>query len=341
MIPVYVNGRSLSRLVTGVERYTREVLRRLPEVAGILAPNPPVHGAPGHLWEQFRLPRLFSAPGVLWSPANTGPLQVRSQVLTIHDLSPLEHPEWFRRAFSTWYRWFWPPLSRRVRRILTPSEFSRDRIVRRLHVPAEKVEVVPCGVDTERFRPRPPAEYRAVLAHYRLTQPYLLALGTLQPRKNLPVLLQAWEQIHASRPDLRLVIAGAPGRVFRPVDLDRLPDGVHLTGYLPESHLPAVLGGAALFISPGQYEGFGLSALEALACGTPVLAAGGGGQQETLGPAGRFFPPGEAGILAAEVLELLDDPLLRRELGEAGRRRAREFTWERTAAAVWNLLQAA
>src|SRR6266498_111984 len=117
---VVVNGRFLNRRITGVERYGREILRCVGSSYRVELTGR--QGWSGHMWEQFILPTKLSQHSILWSPANTGPLIVRNQVLTIHDLSPLEHPEWFRASFAAWYRLFLPILARRVRMVFTPSD---------------------------------------------------------------------------------------------------------------------------------------------------------------------------------------------------------------------------
>jgi len=126
---IAVNGRFLARRVTGVERYGREILRYIGDNSRVISTRP--QGWRGHAWEQFLLPTRLSPRSVLWSPANTGPLLVRNQALTIHDLNPLEHPDWFRASFAGWYRLFLPILVRRVSKIFTPSEHVKQKVIKR------------------------------------------------------------------------------------------------------------------------------------------------------------------------------------------------------------------
>lgn len=125
---IFVNTRCLSSATTGVQRYTHEILRYLGEHVQTITPPVPLCGAKGHLWEQSILP-LITRKGLLWSPCNTGPLAVKRQVVTIHDLSVLEHPEWFTSNFAKWYQFLLPNLVKRAHKILTVSNFSRNRIV--------------------------------------------------------------------------------------------------------------------------------------------------------------------------------------------------------------------
>src|SRR5215208_7066545 len=138
-----VNGRFLARRVTGVERYGREILHYIGSNSRVESTRR--QGWMGHAWEQFILPARLGPHSILWSPANTGPLLVQNQALTIHDLSPLEHPEWFRPSFAGWYRLLLPILVRRVRRVLTPSEYVKRKVIKRFGI--QNVTVTPNAVD--------------------------------------------------------------------------------------------------------------------------------------------------------------------------------------------------
>ena len=206
---IVVNGRFLSRRVTGVERYGREIL---PLFKGrYRVEKTRMNGMAGHIWEQFILPVKLKSRSVLWSPANTGPLMAGRQVLTIHDLSPIEHPEWFKAGFAFWYRLFLPILIRRVQVILTPSNYVKQKVMRRFGV--RNVIVTPNGVDTSRFYPN------AKQGTYDLPEKFILFVGSQQPRKNLNGLLKAWHEIKDEIKDLWLVVAGDPGTVFAKTDL--------------------------------------------------------------------------------------------------------------------------
>jgi glycosyltransferase involved in cell wall biosynthesis len=289
-------------------------------------------GLIGHLWEQTILPRRILRDQLLWSPANTGPLLVTNQVLSIHDVTPLEHPEWFRPAFAAWYRLFWPVLIRRIHKILVPSEHVRQRLV--AHFSVKRLAVIPEGVDVDVFHPdarRPCME---------LPQQYVLFLGSIEPRKNLRALLQAWDQVKGDFRDIWLVIAGDAGRVFKPVELQRNMDRVRLLGYVPETDLPGLYAHAVLFVLPSLEEGFGLPILEAMASGVPVLASDGGALPETTGEAGLIFPLSDPRRLTDSLRTCLSDAGLRATMKEAGLARARMFTWRRTAQRVWEELHA-
>src|SRR5579862_2313675 len=142
MTPIALNARFYSHRPTGMQRYALELTRRFAGCVDPVRPARPLRGPSGHLWEQFYLPSAVHGR-LLWSPNNTGPLAVAKQVCTIHDLIPLDHPEWFSRHFSRWYAWLLPRLAQRVRRIVAISDFTKRRAVELLGIAPEKIVVIP------------------------------------------------------------------------------------------------------------------------------------------------------------------------------------------------------
>ena len=328
---VVANVRVLDYPLTGVQRYTQELLARLGSDVEPVGPSRPLGGVRGHLWEQAVLPRRLGGR-LLWSPSNTGPLAVTRQVVTVHDTAALDHPEWLTPRFAAWYGWLLPRLVRRVRRVIVPSAFTRDRLGQVTALSPERIAVVPNGVDP-RFRPPAAAEIAATRAALGIpSSRYVLSLGSMEPRKNLAALVRAWATLHQRMADdVWLVIAGEPGKrqVFPGVELGATPR-VHLTGRVADAHLPGLYGGATLFASPALYEGFGLPPLEAMACGTPVVAARRGAVPGVLGDAALLVEPG-AEAIAVGIERVLNDEALRDVLRRNGTERAAEYTWERTA----------
>ena len=325
---VVVNGRFLARRVTGVERHGREILRCIGDHCRIESTRR--QGWKGHGWEQLVLPTRLDQRSILWSPANTGPLLVRNQALTIHDLSPLEHPEWFRAGFAAWYRLFLPILARRVRKVLTPSNFVRQKIVKRFGI--RNVTVTPNGVDRAVFHPD------AKQSRFDLPRSYLLFVGTLEPRKNLNLLLRSWNGIKEDFRDTWLLIVGMSGSVFREVHLSVETERVRFLGYVDDQTLAGLYANATLFVLPSHEEGFGLPALEAMACGTPVVVSDGGALPDVVGAAGLRFCLADSNQLTAILSECLSNASLRVELRERGLERAETFSWQRTADLVWKSL---
>ena len=325
---VVVNGRFLARRITGVERHGREVLRFIGNSSRLESTHR--QGWMGHAWEQFILPGRLGADSVLWSPANAGPLLVRNQALTIHDLSPLEHPEWFRAGFATWYKLFLPLVVKRVRKIFVPSEYVKGKVSRRFQI--ANVTVTPNGVDHSIFCPD------AMQTTFELPARYVLFVGTLERRKNLNGLLHAWNQIKNQFKDTWLVIVGASGRVFKAVNLPKHLERVRFLGYVDDRTLAGLYAQATLFVLPSYEEGFGLPALEAMACGAPVIASDGGALPEIVEEAGRIFCLSEPAGLSEALSDCLSSGSTRLLLREKGLRRASQFSWQRTSTLIWKEL---
>ena len=337
---ILVNARSLTASMTGVQRYTDELCKRLDGKIRRVSPEHPMHGPIGHLWEQLCLPRL-AAGRVLWSPANAGPVSFERQVVTFHDIAVLDHPEWFGKRFAAWYCWLVPRLARRVRRIVAVSEFTKSRLVDSLGIDASKIAVIPNGVD-ERFRQASQVEYCEL--RRRLPVPrsgYVLSVGSLEPRKNLARLLEAWSRcVDHIPPSVWLVISGVKGarKVFRRTPAISLPRRVHLTGYVPERELPALYRGALTVVYPSLYEGFGLPALEAMASGVPPIVGDNTSLPEIVDDAGLCIDPHDVNAIADAISRMVNDVDLREEFSRRSLARSRLFDWNKTARATWNVL---
>jgi glycosyltransferase involved in cell wall biosynthesis len=325
---VVVNGRFLTRRITGVERYGHGILRYIGSSCRVESTRS--RGWRGHAWEQFMLPTKLNRNSILWSPANTGALMIRNQVLTIHDLSALEHPEWFRRSFAAWYDLFLPILARRVRKIFTPSEYVKQKVMTRFDV--KNVTVTPNGIDHSVFCPE------AKQFKFDLADRYVLFVGSLEPRKNLDHLLRAWNEIKNDFKETWLIIVGVSGNVFRVVDFSREIERVRFLGYIEDNVLAGLYANATLFVLPSQDEGFGLPALEAMASGTPVIVSDGGALPEIVDQAGLIFSLSDPVGLKNAIRECLSNTRLRSELKEKGLTRAQNFSWERSAELVWKNL---
>lgn len=337
---VVVNGRYAGKRLTGVQRYAREIVARLGDRCEPIFTDAR-DGIAGHRWEQFALP--FKTKGrLLWSPGNTGPIAVRRQVVTIHDATYADTPDCFGRAFRAWYAWLLPRLARRVRRVMTVSEFSRGRISELSGLPRERIDVVENGIDAK-FAPPTTDEVARVREKLKLVGPYVLTLGSIEPRKNLATLLKAWPLVSRRREDLTLAVAGGANlSIFNGDGLDvaALPR-VQRLGYVDDGDLPALYGGATAFIFPSLYEGFGLPPLESMACGVPVVSSDATSLPEVLGDAALFAAPRDAEAMAEAIVRLVEDEALRATLIERGRRRAAMYTWEAATEKAWRILSEA
>jgi glycosyltransferase involved in cell wall biosynthesis len=342
MSSIVVNLRNVHAPLTGVQRYTRELVSRLRIDAIDPGPRP---GLRGHFWEQIVLPRRLHGR-LLWSPGNTGPLSVERQVVTIHDVSTLDRPEAHTGAFAAWYRFLLPRLARRVRRVLTVSEFSRSRIIERTGVSPDRVCVVYNGVDHARFRPRDESEIKRVRTTLRIpSQTYVLCvLSSLAAHRNPAGLLAAWRLAQRElRDDVWLVLAGGPSRpdIFARAALPELPPRTTQTGSVESDDLPALYSGANAFVYPSTYDSFGLPMVEALACGAPAIVSNAAALPEIAGDAALYVNPGHTGDIADAIVRLLGDPSLQADLRRRGLRRAACFNWDETARRTLEILNAA
>lgn len=353
---VAVDLRALVPALTGIGVYTRSLLLSLAGRGGMryvgMAHRPPrgaeelqaagvaVEHEPaplGVLWQQLRLPRRLSRGDVdlLWSPLITIPVRCPvPAVATVHDLTALLMPE-----LHTWkVRWsllpFLRPSFERARRLVTISKSTADDLA--FHFPqcAEKIRVVYPGIDPE-LRPGLPAEIAETREELGAPEGYILYVGTLEPRKNVALLLDAWEGLRADDPSLLpLVLAGPYGwgseRLARRIEA-LAPLGVRSLGRVERGRLVRLFQAARVFVYPSVYEGFGLPPAEAMACGVPVVVSNTSSLPEVVGNAGLKVEPGDVGALAAAIHALLDDPGRAAALAARGLERTALFRWDRAA----------
>jgi len=265
-------------------------------------------------------------------------------VATIHDLAFEHLPETFTRRGQAQLRLTVRRTARRASRIATVSEFSRQDIIRTYRLAPEKVVVTYNGI-APHFTTRPGAagEAEEVRRRYGIRREYLLAVGSLQPRKNLIRLLRAYGRLRQTHEGFRpqLVIVGRRLWLWREIlqEISRQPwsRDVITTDYVADEELPALYRGAAAFVYPSLYEGFGLPPLEAMACGTPVVTSNTSSLPEVVGEAALQVDPYDEGALARAILDLLNDQALRARLAAAGPAQARKFTWRAAAAKTLGL----
>lgn len=292
-------------------------------------------GSRFEVWERFRLPvalrmdavELFHGTGNTLPPTQPCPM-----VVTLHDTLMLEG-EGGDEAFARYVRHKMPRALRRARRIITDSQASARDIEERLDYPAERIRVIPLGVEGERFTVEADPRDDEVLASYGLRHDgFLFALGVLGERKNTALLLEAMARLE-SPPTLVLVgfqeqaLAG-----FREqVAAHGLTDHVQMHGYVPAFHLPALYRHCRAFVFPSKREGFGLPVVEAMSCGAPVISSNRSSMPEITGKHAVLFDPDSVDALADAIRRIDREDELRRSLRESGPARAATFSWERTA----------
>ena len=287
-------------------------------------------------WEQLLAPLLlrFSGADLFHGVHSVVPIASPvPTIVTVHDLAFMRFTQTFR-AYNRAYLDFATRLSvRRAARVLVVSEHTKREVVGLLGVPAERVVVTPNAV-REHFRPPEPAALAAFRAKKGLPERFLLYVGTLEPRKNLTTLLDAYAEVIRHH-DVPLIVGGGKGwlydAVFQRLEQLGLRERVQFVGYIEEEELPLWYAAATLFVFPSLYEGFGMPPLEAMACGTPVVTSNSSSLPEVVGDAGLMAPPHDSAAFAAAISRVLSDPALHQELRERGLVQATRFSWRVTA----------
>jgi glycosyltransferase involved in cell wall biosynthesis len=305
----------------------------------------------GRLWTHVRLSRemLSDPPDLLFVPSHVLPLiHPARSVATVHDLGFLYHPEAHTLSQNIYLRWSTRYNARAATRVVADSEATCRDLVHFYGIPEERIAVVYPGRDEALEPVSDPAILDAIRAQYGLAGPYLLYVGTLQPRKNLARLVESFAKLleatsQASLSTLQLVLAGQKGwladELLGQVRKLGLGKRVVLTGYVPDADLPALLSGALAFVFPSLYEGFGLPVLEAMACGTPVVCSNTSSLPEVAGDAALMVDPLDTEAMAEALACVAGEEELRNSLIERGFARVRRFSWQRTAEQVLSVLE--
>ena len=362
-----VNARPLRKPVTGISRYLRGLMREV-EQSGRFAPHyfysthwgEGLEQAPGRLLGPglMRLGGLLRAVEPLlrsverrnfaaglrrgnfafyFEPTYLPFRTTLPTVITVHDLSHLRHPETHPAARVRQFERKLPAAIERAAGILTPSAFTRHEVIEVFGVPPERVVATPLGVDAA-FFPRSRDETAAVLGPLALTHGrYFLAVGTLEPRKNLTTTLDAHARLpQRVRAGYPLVVAGMSGwlndAISRRLEAARARGDVMLLGHVGDEQLPLLYAGAAMLAYPSLYEGFGLPPLEAMASGVPVAVSDRASLPEVVGDAGILVEPHDVERLTTAMFRIVEDQAFADDLAARGIARAKTFTWARCAA---------
>lgn len=350
----------------GVGRCTRELIRHFPPLSGqdtlslfyfdFMRHGKPfeVPGAtqrvsrllPGRIvqsmWRHLDWPPFesFAGPADIYHFPNfiRPPLNKGKSVVTIYDMSFLRYPEY---AEDNNQRYLSARIKRTVERadaIITISHFSADEIRTFLRVDTSRLFPIHLGI-SQSFREPSAGAVKTVLARYNLDRPYILTVGTLEPRKNLQFMVDVFDRLDAFDGDL--VLAGMPGWKYEPllerIRLSHRAKNIKWIQYVPDEDLPALYTGAKLFMLTSLYEGFGFPPLESMACGTPVVCSAGGSLTEVVGNATVLIDNFDADNWAERTMKAITDSDLRRSLIARGHEQVRKYTWENTARQTWDV----
>ncbi|MHB8572698.1 MAG: glycosyltransferase family 4 protein [Candidatus Dormibacteria bacterium] len=341
---------------TGTEVYSEQMVRAIARRASdhefslyVNLGRPPDWQLPGNMhwrclprrrrWTQVGLSREMrhNPPHLLFVPSHVLPvMHPRLSVVTVHDVGFLLHRDAYRLSNWLYLNASTAWMSRSAAVLLADSEATRRDLVRYYRADPARIEVVHLAASSE-YRPRPAAEVDAVRKRYELPERYLLASGTIQRRKNLPFLVEAYARV-AGSVEQDLVIAGKPGPDSERLraTIDRLGAGgrVRVVGSVSQADMPAVLSGARALLFPSLYEGFGMPAVEAMACGVPVVASRTSSLTEIVGGFGVLVDPDDLDGWALNIREVCREDRGVAILREQGLRRAGDFSWDRSAARV-------
>ena len=352
-VPIGIIAYSLDRQAGGIARYSKELIAALQQVgvnvtilqAGKLTFN----GRAISIRRSKLLPALLTIGqieiariayqqklGLVHDPTGCAPLYLTRarRVVTIHDVIPYIYPETSSRLDRMIYRFWLPLVMSRLDSIITVSEQSKSDLVRYLPVKRENITVIPEAA-SPMFQPISQAQIEKVMLSHGIRFPYILYVGSIEARKNLKTLLEAYAQVRCWSQKWKLVIVGAHkwkySAVFATLERLQLTSDVHFTGYVAEEDLPALYNGASLFVFPSLYEGFGLPVLEAMACGTPVITSNCSSLPEVAGEAAILVDPNDVNAIAMAIRQVLEESALADNMKVKGLARAQQFSWENTA----------
>ncbi len=300
---------------------------------------------PKKLWTQLALPvnlLIGKKPDVFFSMGHYGPRFSKvPYTITIFDLSYLHFPELFKKS-DLYQLTNWSAYSiRGAKHIFAISRSTKDDIVKNYKVDPSKVTVTYMGYDNSRFKPQAKQKIDVVKKKYKLPEEYIIFIGTIQPRKNIEFLLEAFSKLGNQK--LKLVIVGRKGwlfeQIFQKVKELQLASEVIFTGYVSNADLPALLSGAKLYVSPSLWEGFGIPTIEAQACGVPTVVSSVSSLPEVVGESSILINPKSVESISQGMIKVIRDNSLETRLIQDGFQNARRFSWEKCAQQTLSVLE--
>ncbi len=291
------------------------------------------------IWTRWERPRMdwFFRTGlnITHSPSPVLCPTKGKKIITVHDLFFVEHPELADKEARERFLPNFAQTLQRADAVVTVSAYVKKLLIEKFSLSGDKIYIIHHGVDAEFFQHGNPGADQAVWGKYNLTPGYIFFIGTGEPRKNIPRLLEAFDAVRREIPGLEMVIAGKPGGdtpvIKQKIRRSRMVNRVKLLPYIPREEVPALYRGAGLFVFPSLCEGFGLPLLEAMASQVPVAASRAPAIPEIAGKAALYFNPRSSEEMARVIRRGLQDESVREELIEAGNVRIREFSWRQAA----------
>jgi glycosyltransferase involved in cell wall biosynthesis len=355
---IYINARFLTQSVTGVQRYAIELVKcwdrlldeweedREKYSVTLLCPPNVMHELPlkhikqenigtfgGHAWEQLVLP-YYARKGLLVNLCNSGPLLKRKQIATIHDTAVFDEPRSYSFLFRHAYRIIQRALGFRALRIVTGSGFAKSRLIEHYRINERKIRVI--GLGREHMEQLEP-DQEILSAHQLASKGYILAVSSMNPSKNFANMVRAIDLLQGV--EYQIVIAGGTnGKIFGAMDIPH-SDKVIRVGYVTDRQLKALYDGAACFVFPSTYEGFGLPPLEAMTCGTPVIVSRSASLPELCGEATLYCDPYSPQDIAKKIEQVMNDSRLRQVLSIQGLERAAQYSWDKCARQTWEVIK--
>ena len=347
---IIINARFLTQRITGVQRYAIEMsraLKKLDPSIRFVAPQNIMHHdiakeldvelvgrLTGHAWEQIELPHYLKRSGLplLLSLATTAPLRYKRKIVTLHDLSIWHFPQAVSWKFRLLYRFLLPRVVASSLHVTTVSNFCKNDIAEKFDTSPGRLSVI---YNASSFSGQKTGDERD-------DRRVLIAVGSLQPYKNIAGLLEAFRLFKESGATgyvLKLV-GGIDRNVFKDNSLVQMidaADDIEMTGYVSDEDLLALYGTATAFVFPSLFEGFGLPPLEAMACGCPVIASNAASIPEVCGDAAVYFDPEDANEMAQRMAEVVANPALRSKMSAAGYVNAARFSWDKSAKLMYEL----
>ncbi|MFA6588362.1 MAG: glycosyltransferase family 1 protein [Patescibacteria group bacterium] len=340
---IVIDTQATAGQATGFGRYVEQILKALKKIAPADVKISEIRVIKNNLrtparilWDQVGLPitATFKRPDILFVPAFSAPvLWPGKMVVACHDLIGRLFPENFSKSAKFYWHDLLPKALKYADQVITISNSSKKDIVRLLGIPESKVSVTPLAADPKFKLCKDEKEKIRVKRQYNLPRPFFLAVGTIEPRKNLPFLVEAFAR--SKRQDHDLVIVGKKGwdtqSLERTIQQLHLIDRVKILEYVTEPDLVVLYSLATALLFPSLYEGFGLPILEAMACGLPVIASTASSIPEVAGEAALYADPKDMEAWQSQISRIIIDASLRNNLNTKGLARAKEFTWENTA----------